>query len=350
VDGNLASNAGEERLSKAALQRVIDAVPDAAAIIMSSGEILVLDQQNEGSFERLLNVSPDSVVVMSPSGSILIVNQQTEAMFGYRRDEVLGQPIELLLPERFRERHAEHRAAYVKSPRARPIGAVLDLVGLHRDGHEFPVEVSLSPMTLEHQAVLISTIRDVSSRKRIELELQRKNEELEAQNRRIQEANRMKSEFLANMSHELRTPLNGIIGFSELLYDGKVGAINDEQKEFLGDILTSSRHLHQLINDVLDLAKVESGRMEFIPEEVRMAELVREVSDSLRPIASEKGIQVVAEVDPSVNALVADKHRGASAEVDAWLVKPVEREALLAVLDRAGVSSLPSPNARRETI
>src|SRR4029079_14001707 len=102
--------------------------------------------------------------------------------------------------------------------------------------------------------------------KALEEQLRRKNDELELQNQRVQQANRMKSEFLANMSHELRTPLNGIIGFAELMHNGKVGAVSDAHKEYLGDILTSSKHLLQLINDVLDLAKVESGKTDFRSE------------------------------------------------------------------------------------
>ena len=110
---------------------------------------------------------------------------------------------------------------------------------------------------------------------------------LEAENRRILEANRLKSEFLANMSHELRTPLNAIIGFAELLHDGQVAGRRAQAPEFLGDILTSGRHLLQLINDVLDLAKVESGKIEFRPEPIDLAKLVEEVADILRAAAAQ---------------------------------------------------------------
>ncbi len=113
----------------------------------------------------------------------------------------------------------------------------------------------------------------------------------------MQEANRLKSEFLANMSHELRTPLNGVIGFAEILYDGRVGPVSAEQKEFLGDILASSRHLLQLINDVLDLAKVEAGKLEFRPEPIAVAELLGEVVAVTRTTAAAKQIVVQLEVD-----------------------------------------------------
>ena len=104
----------------------------------------------------------------------------------------------------------------------------------------------------------------------------------------MREANRLKSEFLANMSHELRTPLNAIIGFSEIMHDGKAGTVSNTQHEYLGDILASARHLLKLINDILDLAKVEAGRMDFFPEPVDLVKVVDEVRDILRSLAADK--------------------------------------------------------------
>src|SRR5207249_216550 len=123
---------------------------------------------------------------------------------------------------------------------------------------------------------------------------------------RAEKSSRAKSEFLANMSHELRTPLNAIIGFSELMHDGKTGPVSADQQEFLGDILASSRHLLQLINDVLDLSKVESGKMEFHPEPVDLAKLVGEIQDVLRGVAAGKRIRLNATVDPEIGPVVLD--------------------------------------------
>ena len=133
--------------------------------------------------------------------------------------------------------------------------------------------------------------------------------QLEAQNVQIQEASRLKSEFLANMSHELRTPLNAIIGFSELIHDGKVGPIAPKQQEYLADILTSSRHLLQLINDVLDLSKVEAGKLDFHPEPVDLSRLVGEVLGILRTAIASKAIHVESHVDPSLGDVVLDAAR-----------------------------------------
>ena len=133
--------------------------------------------------------------------------------------------------------------------------------------------------------------------------------QLELKNREVESATQHKSEFLANMSHELRTPLNAIIGFAELMHGGKVGPLAVEHQEYLGDILTSARHLLQLINDVLDLAKVESGKMEFRPERVDVARLVGEVRDVLRGLAVKKRLQVRTQFDPDVATAVVDPGR-----------------------------------------
>jgi signal transduction histidine kinase len=151
-------------------------------------------------------------------------------------------------------------------------------------------------------------IVDLRERLRAE-EMRRRSAELEMQNRRIQEASRLKSEFLANMSHELRTPLNAIIGFAELLYDGQVDPLSPVHGEFLGDILASGRHLLQLINDVLDLAKVEAGKLEFCPEPVEIARLVSEVAAILRTLAAQKRIRMTVDIDPRLTTLTIDPAR-----------------------------------------
>ena len=137
-------------------------------------------------------------------------------------------------------------------------------------------------------------------------ELEKANRELQEQNRLVQQANRLKSEFLANMSHELRTPLNAIIGFTQLMHDGKVGAVSPAHREYLGDILGSSKHLLQLINDVLDLAKVEAGKMEFNPELVNLTKLMKEVRQILQTLSASKRLTVDIEVAPAIEELIID--------------------------------------------
>ena len=151
-------------------------------------------------------------------------------------------------------------------------------------------------------------LREATERQRTE-EIRRRSAELELQNRRIQEANRLKSEFLAHMSHELRTPLNAIIGFAELLHDGQVPPESPEHHEFLGDILISGRHLLQLINDVLDLSKVEAGKLELRPEPLELAKVLGEVTAILRTTAASRRVTVTMSVDPALTGLVQDPAR-----------------------------------------
>jgi protein-histidine pros-kinase len=264
-------------------------------------------EDREGSFRGVVEAAPDAMILVDVSGKIALVNAQTEKLFGYTREELIGAPIERLVPARFRDRHPDYRGAYFGSPQVRPMGAGLELHATRKDGSEFPAEISLSPVVTSRGTFAAAAIRDATEQKlRREEEIRIKSRELENENRRMQEANRLKSEFLANMSHELRTPLNAVIGFAELMFKGKVGPVSERHQEYLGDILTSSRHLLQLINDVLDLAKVESGKLEFQPETLDLAKVVNEVRDILRGLAASKGIRVATEVLPEVATVTLD--------------------------------------------
>jgi PAS domain S-box-containing protein len=258
------------------------------------------------SLHQFFDISPDALVIVNQVGTIVMINKQAEILLGYSHEESVGQQLEILLPQRFRQAHIGHRKHYFASPITRQMGAGLQLSGLRRDGTEFPVDISLRPLLLDGVPHAVGAIRDVTEQKMLEEQLQRKNEELEEQYRRVQEANRLKDEFLANMSHELRTPLNAIIGFTEMMYDGEVEDDPETQHEYLGDVLSSSRHLLQLINDVLDLAKVQAGKMTFYPEKVNLEQVVGEVRDILRLLIHDKHLRFETEIDKTLRWAVID--------------------------------------------
>ena len=253
----------------------------------------------ETKFRALLEAAPDAMVIVNRQGAIELVNGQAEELFGYGRAELLGQPIEVLLPERYHGVHAVHRQRFSSAPWVRSMGCGIELLGRHRNGREFPVEVSLAPIETEEGILVASAIRDTTERRRLE-DLRRHG---------LEEASRLKSEFLANMSHELRTPLNAILGFAELMHDGKAGPVNADQKEYLGDVLTSSRHLLGLINDVLDLSKIEAGRIEFAAEPVDVEKIAAEVRDTLRSLGDSRRIAISIEADPAVGPVTTDPGR-----------------------------------------
>ncbi len=252
-------------------------------------------QAAHARFRALLEAAPDAMVIVDGEGHILLVNARTEQLFGYPREELIGKPVEVLVPPRLRSGHPQQGFDYFGSPKEGALDSTPELYGLRRDGTEFPIDIGLSPMVADEGTLVFSAIRDITERKRME--------------QRTREANRLKSEFLANMSHELRTPLNAIIGFAELMHRGKVGPVSSEHREYLGDILTSSKHLLQLVNDVLDLAKVEAGKMEFRPEKVDLTILVGEVRDILRGLAAGKRLRVETRVNPEAAAVQVDPAR-----------------------------------------
>jgi len=263
----------------------------------------------EKRYQKLLESAPDAILEVDRTGCIVLLNIQAEKLFGYSRAELLGKSIETLIPERFQAIHPPHRDRYFAHPVTRPMGTGLDLHARRADGTEFAVDVILSPYEADGGGGrVICVVRDITDRKVSDEQIRTLNQHLEQRNREVEQANRLKDEFLASMSHELRTPLNAIIGFSDLLAEQSEPQFSVKQKRFVGHIRQGARHLLELINDILDLSKIEAGHLELKYEEFSISGAAAEVLANVRPAATAKNLQVDSSL-PQDLFLYADRLR-----------------------------------------
>jgi PAS domain S-box-containing protein len=268
-------------------------------------------RESEQSLATTLNSIGDAVIATDRAGRVIRMNPTAERLTGWP----LAEARDRSLMEVFRILNEKTRQS-AEDPVARVLreGVVVGLANhtalIARDGSERPIADSGAPIRDAGGEItgVVLVFRDQTDERKMEV-TRLKSRELEAQSLRVQEASRLKSQFLANMSHELRTPLNAIIGFSELLHDGAVRPEMPQHQEFLGHILTSGRHLLQLINDVLDLSKVEAGKLEFHPEAVNVSDLIGEVLGILRTTVASKAIRIETHVDPGLTDIVLDAAR-----------------------------------------
>jgi PAS domain S-box-containing protein len=230
----------------------------------------------EDKFRLAVESCPSGMVMIDRTGKIVMVNTEVERLFGYQRRDLIGQSVDILVPARLRGQHVRHRDDFIRVPETRRMGAGRDLFGLRRDGTEFPVEVGLNPIQTSEGLLVLSVIVDISERKRLE---------------------RLKDEFVSTVSHELRTPLTSISGSLGLLIGGATGKLPEPTQRLLAIAQSNSQRLVRLVNDILDIEKMESNRIVFNFKRVEARALVQQAIDDNRGFAD--GYRVRIRLDPA---------------------------------------------------
>ncbi|MDD5484037.1 MAG: ATP-binding protein [Kiritimatiellae bacterium] len=284
-------------------------------------------RESELKYHTLFENAPDAIMLMR-ANQFVDCNARALVIFGCRREEIIGAPPYKFSPAVQPDGRGSRGKALEKTNMAARDGPQLfQWEHCRRDGTPFPAEVSLTPLELGGEILLQAIVRDVTERRRADEQIRRLNEDLKRHAAELEqrvakrtaelaiardhaeESDRLKSFFLATMSHELRTPLNSIIGFTGILLMGLVGPLTREQEKQLVMVQDSARHLLELINDVLDISKVEAGQIELAREQFDIRTVIQQSLDKISPLALKKGLKVTAVIAPQVGRAVGDRRR-----------------------------------------
>lgn len=249
------------------------------ALVSSAIRDITTRKKAEDKFRALLQSAPDAMVIVNKDGEIVLVNSQTEQLFGYSAEELLDKKVEILIPDRYRGRHPTHRGGFFADPKLRPMGAGLELFARRKDGTEFPVEISLSPLETEDGVLVSSAIRDVTERKKAEEALARQRNELAQSNAELAAANTELEAFSYSISHDLRAPLRGIDGFSQALLEDYSDRLDGNGKQHLERVRTAAQRMAALIDDLLALSRITRAEIQRQP--VDLSEMARSVVQDL---------------------------------------------------------------------
>jgi PAS domain S-box-containing protein len=255
---------------------------------------------SEARFRLVVEAAPNAMIMVGRDGKIALVNKQVETLFGYAREELLGKPIEILVPERFRARHPIYPDSFFQVPSARPTGASRDLFGLRKDGSEVPIEIGLNPIQTPEGLATLASIIDITERKRLEEHLHQRVDELA-------KADRNKNEFLAILAHELRGPMAPIRNGLHILRQPNVDGSTIERVQSLMD--RQIRNLTRLVDDLLDMSRITRGTIRLQKETIDLAAVVGRAVDSVRPLIERERHKLVISLPPEPVQLEADPTR-----------------------------------------
>ncbi|MVF13633.1 PAS domain S-box protein [Ketobacter sp. MCCC 1A13808] len=254
--------------------------------------------EQEVQYRELLEGAPDSIVVADQSGVIRMVNVEAERVTGYSRADLVGQNVEILLPQRLRENHEEYRQSYLENPVVRSMGASKELFLLTKSGMEIPVEISLSPLVRGNERLVTSIIRDITQRKQQVAHIKELNRDLVMRSNALKAINLELESFSYSVSHDLRAPLRAVDGFSQTIIKEYADKLDDRGKDRLERIRKAAQNMAGLIDGLLDLSRI--SRTDMQREEVSLSKLASEVLSQLQEI--DPGRKVTVSIQPEMNA------------------------------------------------
>lgn len=275
------------------------------------------DSEHGDLFRLVVEAAPCGMIMVDSAGSIVLVNSQVEKLFEYGRAELIGQSIEILVPEALRQKHTQYRASFLADPHTRAMGAGRDLYARRKDGSQIAVEIGLNPMISKSRRFVLASVVDITERRRAEQavlaakeELEQRviertkelvllNQELEQARDEAQDGSRLKSQFVANVSHEIRTPMNAIIGMCNVLLKT---SLDLQQREFANNIRDGANALLRVINDILDFSKIEAGKLEFEMSDFDIVRLLEGTCELMATSARAKHLSIVPFIDPAIPA------------------------------------------------
>ncbi|UZE96890.1 sensor histidine kinase [Alkalimarinus alittae] len=287
-------------------------------------------RENEARFRGLFDHAPDPIVIVDHQGVITLINNQAEKSFGYTRDELRGKKVEVLVPEKYRHQHVIDRSGYSKKTVLRAMGEGLELFAVRKDGSEFPVEISLSPVNTEQGMLVLSNIRDITTRKQTEQAIEELNRHLKKQNRELDVINKELEAFSYSVSHDLRAPLRALDGFSSTLLSDYADQLDERGQDRLNRIRAAAQRMGVLIDSLLSLSRV--SRLELKHESVDLTRLAETVIEELSLGDPNRQVKLIVQPnlrvdgDPQLLRVILDNLLG-----NAWKFTSKRRDAVIDV-------------------